>query len=37
MAKRQRQKYKPVQQYNVQCDAQARTGTKRCSAKTSWG
>ena len=35
MAKRQEQKYKLVQQYNVQCDAQARTVTKRCSAKAS--
>ena len=31
MAKRQRQKYKPLQ---VELDAWARTGNKRCNTKT---
>ena len=37
MTKRQRQKCKPLQStkhFKAQCDAQARRGTKRYSAKT---
>ena len=34
MAQRQRQKCKPLQSINIQFDAWARTGTKRCNAKT---